>query len=159
MIKAFLAALAGLLAAAGFAVALATIADPTDAGPEGTSSTPGAFALLQLGSASFGCDSNWAVQPRQDMHSAVATEKVTIRAGAIVRRNITRKVVGPVHGRPLIEQQYSSAQELALPFGRYRTVTFSLRQADEARVIDATLTADFVAGTFAVRAVARGLVA
>ena len=63
------------------------------------------------------------------------------------------------HGRPLIEQQYSSAQELALPFGRYRTVTFSLRQADEARVIDATLTADFVAGTFAVRAVARGLVA
>ena len=93
------------------------------------------------------------------MHSAVATEEVTIRAGAIVRRNITRKVVSRVHGRPLIEQQYSSAQELALPFGRYRTVTFSVWQADEARVIDATPTDDFVAGTFAVRGVARGLVA
>ena len=89
------------------------------------------------------------------MHSAVATEEVRIRAGAIVRRNITRKVVGRVHGRPLIEQEYSSARELALPFGRYRTVTFSLWQADEARVIDATLTGDFVAGTFAVRGVAE----
>ena len=90
------------------------------------------------------------------MHSAVAIEEVRIRAGAIVRCNITpRKVVGRVHGRPLIEQEYSSAQELALPFGRYRTVTFSLWQADEARVIDATLTADFVAGTFAVRGVAE----
>jgi hypothetical protein len=47
----------------------------------------------------------------------------------------------------LIVEEFSRALPLGLPFGRYRTVTFTVRQGDEVREIDATLTADFVAGT------------
>jgi hypothetical protein len=165
MIKAFLGAVAALLAVVGAAGGPATsrpdprrgftrassVTDLLEA--EGTNSTPGAFPLPQLGSASFRCDRNWAVQPRFDMHSAVATEGVAIRAVTIARRNFTGTVVGRLHGRPLIGQEHSRAQELALPFGHYRTVTFTVRQGDEAREIDATLTAHFVAGAFAVRGV------
>ncbi len=43
----------------------------------------------------------------------------------------------------MIEEEFSRAPELALPFGHYRTVTFAIRQGTEAHEIDATLTAVF----------------
>jgi hypothetical protein len=85
---------------------------------------------------SFRCRPDWSVQPGFDLRGAAATEEVTIRAGAVVRRNFTR-------------------ERLALPFGHYGTVRITVRQADEAREIDAAVTADFVAGTFAVRVSSR----
>jgi hypothetical protein len=42
---------------------------------------------------------------------------------------------------------------LALPFGDYRSVSFTIRQDTEAREIVATVRAESVAGTFAVGAV------
>jgi hypothetical protein len=74
-------------------------------------------------------------------------------AGSVVRQNFTSRVVGRIHGRPVIEAQVSSAGQMALPFGHYRMMRFSVRQGTEAREIDATLGADFVADTFTVRGV------
>jgi hypothetical protein len=42
---------------------------------------------------------------------------------------------------------------LALPFGRYGSVSFTIRQGTEAREIVATVRAEFVDGTFAIRGV------
>ena len=92
---------------------------PAREAAEGTSSTPGVFTLPRLGSVGFRCGRRWEVQPVFDMRSALATDEVTIRAGAVTRHNFTRKVVGRLHGRPLVEEQVSRALELALPFGRY----------------------------------------
>jgi len=149
VIKAFLGAITVLLVGAGAAVA------PT--GGSGTDSTPGALVLPQLGSVSFRCGPDWSVQPMFDLRGAVATEEVTIRAGEVVRRNFTRRVVGRVHGRPLVEEQFSRGLALAVPPGHYRTVRFAVRQATEARVIEAAVRTDFVAGTFAVRGVSGRL--
>lgn len=99
--------------------------------------------LPQLGSVSFRCGRRSSVQPFFDMRLALATDAVTVRDGAVTRSNYTRKVIGRLHGRPLIEDEFSRAPELVLPFGHYRTVTFEIRQATEAHEIDATLTADF----------------
>ena len=167
MIKAFLGAIAVLLVAAGAAAgpgsrfaparpmarfppgasappgALAQLGASAQLAAEGTSSTPAAFALPQLGSAGFRCGRRWSVEPFFDMRLSVATEGVTVRAGAIARRNFTYKVVGRIHGKPLLEEQFSRAGVLALPFGHYRSVTFRVRQSTEARAIDATITADF----------------
>jgi hypothetical protein len=169
MIKAFVSAAAVLLAGAGAVGGPLTrgadgLRDPTQATAvlapleaEGTNSTPGVFALPQLGSAGFRCRRGWTVQPFFDEGSAVATEAVTIRAGSVTRRNFTDAVAGRIHGRSLIERKFSSSQRLALPSGHYRTATFTVHQGDEAREIDATVTAEFVAGTFAVRGVAGRL--
>jgi hypothetical protein len=161
VIRAFLGAIVVLLAAGGGAVAPAirvTPAEPARSAPArlgtgATDSTPGAFALPQLGRAGFTCGRDWEVQPVFDMRPAFATEAVTIRAGAITRRNFTIKAVGRIHGRPLTEQQFSRAQELTLPFGDYRSVSFTIRQGTEAHEIMATVRAEFAAGTFAVRGV------
>jgi hypothetical protein len=161
MIKAFLGAIAVLLVAAGTAAGPvsrfvparppARFQRPAPAQPgalaqppaEGRSSTPAIFALPELGSAGFRCGRRWAVEPFFDMRLSLATEGVTIRAGAVARRNFTYKVVGRIHGKPLLEEQFSRAGVLALPFGHYRSVTFRVRQSTEPREIDATITADF----------------
>jgi hypothetical protein len=106
---------------------------------------------------SFRCRPDWSVQPVFDLRGAVATEEVTIRSGAEVRRNFTREAVGRVRGRPVPEVRVSRAEELALPFGHYGTAWITVRQADEAREIDAAVTADFVAGTFTFRGISRPL--
>jgi hypothetical protein len=166
VIKAFLGAIAMLLVAGGGAVGPAIRvrsgpappgAAPTRAIParaaEATNSTPGVFPLPQIGSAGFTCNRGWEVQPFFDLGSAIATEAVTIRAGAATRRNFTFRAVGGHRGRRLVEQESSRARELALPFGRYGSVSFTIRQGTEAREIVATVRAEFVDGTFAIRGV------
>jgi hypothetical protein len=164
VIRAFLGAIAVLLTAgagavgpaipdrrgvAPLAVAGAT-AIPAAPGTEGPSSTPGVFPLPQLGSAGFVCVPDSEVRPFFDLGSAIATEAVTIRAGALARRNFSYEVVGRLHGRPVVEREFSRARELALPFGDYRSVSFTIRQDTEPREIVATARAELVAGTFAV---------
>ncbi len=56
-------------------------------------------------------------------------------------------------GTPITLVDVPALRELALPFGHIRTVTFTVRQGDEAREIDAVVTADVVAGTFEMRGV------
>lgn len=166
MIKAFLGAIAMLLVAGGDAVgpAIRVRSGPAPPGAAGTSaipartaggtnSTPGVFPLPQIGSAGFTCNRDREVQPFFDLGSAIATEAVTIRAGAATRRNFTFRAVGRHRGRRLVEEEFSRARELALPFGRYGSVSFTIRQGTEAREIVATVRAEFVDGTFAVRGV------
>ncbi len=157
MIKAFIGAIAAFLAATSVAAKPADVARRLRAGAEGTSSTPAVFALPQLGSAGFICGRDWTVQPFFNMGSAVATEEATIRAGAVARRNFAVRIVGPSRGKPLIEEKFSPAQQLELPFGHYRAVAFGVRQGGEAREIVATVRADVVAGTFKVRGVPEPL--
>ena len=173
MIKAFLGAITVLFVAGGAAAGPTTTvrfvrvrtsapvhvrasADGTGrASAEGTNSTPGALALPQLGSwRSLPCRPDWSVQPAFDLRGAAATEAVTVRAGAVVRRNFGGRVAEQVRRRRLIEEQFSRAREVALPFGHYATARFTVRQADEAREIEAAVTVDFVAGTVAVRGTA-----
>ncbi|MGO9891626.1 MAG: hypothetical protein ACLP0L_27515 [Solirubrobacteraceae bacterium] len=66
-------------------------------------------------------------------------------------------MVGRHHGRPVLEQEFSRARELALPLGDYRSVSFTIRQDIEAREIVARVRAELVAGTFAVRGVGQRL--
>ena len=108
---------------------------------EGTSSTPAVIALPQLGSAGVVCGRDWTAQPFFYAGPAGATEEVRIRAGVA----------------PLVEEELSPAQQLALPFGHYRTVVFRVRQGTQAREIVATVTAEVVAGTFKVRGVPEAL--
>ena len=171
MIKAFLGVVVVLLAAAGAANGpgrswadsrrlsprTSSVSIPLTA--EGTDSTPGVFALPQLGSVSFRCGRNLSVQPFFSMASAVASEEVTIRAGTMTRRNFKERAVGRTHGRPVFEEEFSPAEELALPSGHYGIVNFTVHQGDEARLIEATLTAEFVAGTFRVPGVREPLAA
>ena len=167
MIKAFIGAIAMLLVAGGGAVgpairarsgpaplgAAGMSALPARAAAEGTNSTPGEFALPRIGFAGFTCNRGWEVQPFFDLGSAIATEAVTIRAGAVARRNFTFRAVGRFLGRRLVEEQFSRARELVMPSGRYRSVSFTIRQGTEAREVVATVRAEFVDGTFAVRGV------
>ncbi len=157
MIKAFIGAIAAFLAATSVAAKPADVAGRLRSGAEGTSSTPAVFALPQLGSAGFICGRDWTVRPFFDMGSAVATEEVAIRAGAVARRNFAVRIVGPSRGKPLIGEEFSSAQKLELPFGHYRAVVFRVRQGTEAREIVATVRAEVVAGTFKVRGVPEPL--
>ena len=147
MIKAFLGATTVLLVGAGVAggpgksvrsvVFRSSASIPLPTSAEGTNSTPGAFALPLLGSVSFRCRPDWSVQPVFDLRGASATEEVTIRAGGVLRRRFTHS---------------PGAQEVALPFGHYGIVRFTVHQITEAREIEAAVTADFIAGTFAERA-------
>jgi hypothetical protein len=95
MIRAFVGAIAMLLVAGAGAVGPAipdrrgvaplavagTGAVPAARDTEGSDSTPGVFALPQLGSAGFVCGPDWEVRPFFDLGSALATEALTIRAG------------------------------------------------------------------------------
>jgi hypothetical protein len=171
MIRAFVGAIAMLLVAGAGAVGpsipdrrgvaplavAGTSAVPAARDTEGSDSTPGVVALPQLGSAGFVCGPDWEVRPFFDLGSAIATEAVTIRAGALTRRNFSYQVVGRLHGRPALEQEFSRARELMLPFGDYRAVSFTIRQDTEAREIVGTVHAELVAGTFAVRGVRQRL--
>jgi hypothetical protein len=86
------------------------------------------------------------VRPLFDLGSAIAAGAVTIRAGALTRRNFSYEVVGRLHGRPVVEREFSRLRELALPFGDYRSVSFTIRQDTEARDIAAIVRAELVAG-------------
>jgi len=155
VIKAFLGAIAMLLMAGGGAAGLAIRgrSGGVRLGAEGTNSTPAVFPLPQLGSAGFVCNRDREVQPVFDLGSAVATEAVTIRAGAITRRNFGFRMADTHRSRKLVEEEFSRARELALPFGHYRSASFTIRQGTEAREIVATVRAEFVDGTFARRGV------
>jgi hypothetical protein len=112
---------------------------------DGTSSTPGVFVVPQMGFVGFRCDRAWRVQPFFDLHYVAATEEVSIRAGNLIRRNFTRRLVGHTHGRPLWLARVSPAQRIALPFAHYHSVVFTLHQGTEARILDARVIALFVA--------------
>lgn len=125
--------------------------------PEGTSSTPAAFDLPQLGRFRFRCNSAFAVQPTFTPRGAPSEDTVIMRAGAFVARNYVQKVVGRVHGRPLIEIRFTHpSAPVTLPFAHYRLVTVTVRQATEARELVARLSVRLVAGRFR-RAGVRGL--
>lgn len=113
---------------------------------DGTSSTPGALGVPQMGVVSFRCDRAWRAQPVFDAHGALATEEVTIHGGKLTRRNFTRRLVGHDHGRPLWETRFSAPKRIALPFAHYHTVVFTLHQGTEARILDTKVTAQWVAG-------------
>jgi hypothetical protein len=122
----------------------------------GMFSTPGAFPLPQLGLITFRCSESLGVQPIFDMRGAEATEEVTVRAAGITRRNFRTRVVGQHHGVKLRETSYSPQPQLALPFGHYRNVVFTVRQGTEAREITAKVEAEFVAGAVHQKGAPRG---
>jgi hypothetical protein len=108
VIKAFLGAIAMLLVAGGGAAGPAIrvrsgAALPGAAGTsgiparnaEGTNSTPGVFALPQIGSAGFTCNRGWEVQPFFDLGPAIATEAVTIRQGTEARDDLRGAAASP----------------------------------------------------------------
>ena len=144
MIKALTGMISMLLAAMSVVAQPATTVDPA----EGTSSPPDVLALPQLGSVGFRCGRSRSVQPFFDLAQAVATEEVTIRAASLTKRNYARKVVGRSHGRALTRVAVAQIWQLALPFGHYRNVTFTVRQSTEARAIAAIVEVEFVAGEF-----------
>lgn len=113
---------------------------------EGTSSTPGVFALPQIGAVSFRCDRAFRVQPLFDTHGATSEEAVTIRAGNVTRRNFTTRTVGYSNGMPLRETHYAPNPVLTLPYAHYDKVVFTARTGTEARALAATVTARFVDG-------------
>ena len=47
-----------------------------------------------------------------------------------------------MHGRPVVEQEFSRAREVALPFGDYRSAVLTIRQDTEAREVVATVRAE-----------------
>jgi len=148
MIKALTGVISMLMAAMSVVAQPATTVDPA----EGTSSTPRVLALPQLGSVGFRCSRSWAVQPFFDLAQAVATEEVTIRAGSLTKRNFAREVVGRSYGKAITRVAVAQIRQLALPFGHYRKVTFTVRQSTEARAIAAIVGVEFVAGKFRVAA-------
>jgi hypothetical protein len=111
----------------------------------GTNSTPGSFMLPQLGVASFRCGTgNRGVQPFFDMHGTTSEEKVTIKSGTTIRQNFSVKTIGHIKGHALTEVHYAPGVQIALPFGRYHVVAFKIHQGTEARMLDASLVAQFV---------------
>jgi hypothetical protein len=92
------------------------------------------------------CTIAGAVQPFCDGHGTTAEDKVTIRAGRIVRRNYLAWIVGHAHGRALTETRISPVGQLALPYRHYRTVTFTIEQGTEARIIHARVVVEFALG-------------
>jgi hypothetical protein len=125
MIEAFAGVIAMLLSALSVVARPATAMDP----PEGTSSTPSALTLPQLGSVGFWCGRSWTVQPFFNVGQAVATEQVTIRARSLTRRNLTRTVVGRTHGRPITRVEVAPIRWLALPFAHYRSAAVTVDKA------------------------------
>jgi hypothetical protein len=116
---------------------------------EGTGSTPGVLQVPQMGFVSFRCDRAFRVQPFFDTHGSTnGDDVVTVRARRIVRRNFTTRVVRR-GGKTFHETTLSSAPLVALPYGHYRRVTFEIHEGSEARILDATVSAEFVAGTVA----------
>ena len=57
-------------------------------------------------------------------------------------RSLSYEEVGRLHGRPVVEQEFSRAREVALPFGDYRSAVFTIRQDTEAREVVATVRAE-----------------
>jgi hypothetical protein len=124
-------------------------APPAALAGQGTSSTPGVFVVPQMGFASFRCGTGGqGVQPFYDTQNTTSEEKVSIQAGPTVKRNFTVKTVGHVNGHPLTEVHYAPGFRLALPFGHYDTVTFTVEQGTEARTLQARVVAKFAAGNF-----------
>jgi hypothetical protein len=94
---------------------------------------------------SFRCDRAFRVQPFFDTHGSTnGDDLVTVRAGRVVRRNFTKRVVRRGN-KTFNEITISSAPVVALPYSHYGRVTFRIREGSEARILDAGVTADFVA--------------
>jgi len=113
---------------------------------KGTGSTPGVLPIPQMGFVSFRCDRAFRVQPFFSARGAInGDDVVTVRAGNIVRRNFTMRVVHQA-GKALHEMTISPRPIVALPYAHYRLVTFVVREGSEARILDARVSAQFVAG-------------
>jgi hypothetical protein len=133
------------IAGCGAATGKRAGAGPAPANPAAAAGpAPQSFTIPQAGRIGFRCDSAGAVQPFYDGHGTPSEDAVTIRAGAVVRRNYTTRVVGHAHGRPLIEFRFSTPAYLALPYGDYPTVMFTIEQGTEARIIHARATVQFM---------------
>jgi hypothetical protein len=95
------------------------------------------------------CDVNLGVQVIFDMRGTASEDAVTIRAGGTTWRNFRTRVVGRTRaGQTLREVTYARRSRFAIPFGDYHTITIAVHQGTEARAIDATARAVFVAGMF-----------
>jgi hypothetical protein len=114
-------------------------------GAQGTGSTPGVLPIPQMGFVSFRCDRAFRVQPFFSTQGATnGDDVVTVRAGNVVRRNFTTTVVHKA-GKTLHEMTISPRPIIALPYAHYRLVIFVVREGSEARILDATVSAQFVA--------------
>jgi hypothetical protein len=111
------------------AVVLAGAWLPASTTFEGTASTPGVFAIPQMGFVSFRCDEHFRAAPFFDTSGTATNEDVTIHAGNVTRRELTT----PTHD-----------SVVGLPFAHYKEVTFTAGAIDEARALTARLTAQFV---------------
>ena len=98
-----------------------------------------------MGFVSFRCDRASRVQPYFSTRGAInGDDVVTVRAGNVVRRNFATRVVHPT-GKTLHEMTISPRPIVALPYAQYRLVTFVVREGSEARILDARVSAQFVA--------------
>ena len=112
---------------------------------KGTGSTPGLLPIPQMGVVSFRCDRAFRVQPFFSTRGAInGDDVVTVRAGNVVRRNLATRVVHQA-GKTLHEMTISPRPIVALPYAHYRRVTFVVREGSEARILDARVSAQFVA--------------
>ena len=99
-----------------------------------------------MGFVSFRCDRAFRVEPFFDTHgSANGDELVTLRAGDLVKRNFKTRVVHQ-RGKTLHETAASPNPRIALPYAHYGVVTFAVHEGSEARILDAKVSAEFVAG-------------
>ena len=113
---------------------------------EGTGSTPGVLPIPQMGFVSFRCDRAFRVQPFFDTTGATnGADVVTVLAGDVVRRNFVTRVMHE-GGKTLHEMTISPTPVIALPYAHYRLVTFVIHEGSEARILDAKVRAQFVAG-------------
>jgi hypothetical protein len=112
----------------------------------GTGSTPGVLSIPQMGFVSFRCDRAFRVQPFFSTRGAINGDDVvvTVRAGNVVRRNFATRVVHQA-GKTLYEMAISPRPIISLPYAHYRLVTFAVREGSEARILDARVSAQFVA--------------
>jgi hypothetical protein len=112
---------------------------------QGTGSTPGVLPIPQMGFVSFRCDRAFRVQPFFSTRGATNGEDiVTVRAGNVVRRNFATRVVHQA-GKTFHEMTILPRPIVALPFAHYRLVKFVVREGSEARILDARVSAQFVA--------------
>jgi hypothetical protein len=111
----------------------------------GTGSTPGILPIPQMGFVSFRCDRAFRVEPYFDTHGSTnGDDLVTVRAGDVMRRNFATHVV-PLDGKTLDEIAISPKPIVALPYAHYGLVTFAIHEDSEARILDANVSAHFVA--------------
>ncbi len=99
-----------------------------------------------MGFVSFRCDRTFRVQPFFDNKGATnGDDAVTVRARDVVRRNFEVRVVH-YGGKAFHEMAILPTPIVALPYAHYRHVTFAIHEGGEARILDAKVSVQFVAG-------------